>query len=239
MSNARRIAVLTGAGISAESGIPTFRGKNGLWRNFSATDLATPEAFANDPKIVWEWYSWRRDIISKAQPNAAHIALSKIENIVDDFLLITQNVDGLHQRAGSKRIIELHGNIWRVRCTAGCGTYVLDEIHELPPKCKCGALVRPDVVWFGESLERRTLLEAYDAARDCDLFLSIGTSSAVHPAAELPYIAKDGGAFVVEINPDTTPMSSIADLVISSKAGVALPEVFRVISSIHHDTKCL
>ncbi|MDH4123993.1 MAG: NAD-dependent deacylase, partial [Thermoplasmata archaeon] len=184
LKKSTKVVVLTGAGISAESGIPTFRGKEGLWHNFRAEELATPEAFNRDPVRVWEWYRWRREKISSSGPNAAHIALADMEDLFDDFTLITQNVDGLHSRAGSRNILELHGNIWRVRCSAGCGKFEMIEINELPPKCRCGALLRPDVVWFGESLDQRVIGKAAEISAISELFLSVGTSAVVYPAAE-------------------------------------------------------
>lgn len=236
---ARKIAVLTGAGISAESGIPTFRGKDGLWNNYSATDLATPEAFNADPKLVWEWYAWRRKLISDSNPNAGHLALAEIERMTDDFTLMTQNVDGLHQRAGSRQIIELHGNIWRARCIGGCGTMELKELGEIPPRCSCGALLRPDIVWFGESLSRLAISRSSEAASRCDTFFVIGTSAVVFPAAELPLIAKQNGAFTIEINTERTSISSTCDASILGRAGDVLPEIASMLSSKHAHTKSL
>ncbi len=222
LRRSRRVAVLTGAGISAESGVPTFRG-GGLWDKYRPEELATPQAFASDPLKVWQWYNWRRGLIAKAQPNEAHRILARWEKegIFEDFLIITQNVDGLHQRAGSQRVIELHGNIWRLRCTS-CGrvwTDLRESLPELPPRCQeCGGLARPDVVWFGEPLPEQALERAFAAARSCQLFLVVGTSGVVQPAASLPFVAKESGAFVVEINPSTTPITSIADFYLQEKA---------------------
>ena len=222
-----RIVVLTGAGISAESGVPTFRGKEGLWRKYDPRDLATPEAFRRDPKVVWEWYNWRREIIAKAQPSEAHRILAELERR-RDLRIITQNVDGLHQRAGSKKVIELHGNIWRVRCVI-CGVRYYDErvpLEDLPPKCKeCGGLLRPDVVWFGETLPQEELEEAYRLSSEADIFLVIGTSAQVYPAADLPFVAKRSGARVIEINPEETPVTPYADLSIRKGATEGLREV--------------
>lgn len=233
LSETSGITVLTGAGVSAESGIPTFRGKDGLWRTYSAAELATPEAFSRDPKTVWEWYAYRRDLIGRARPNNAHLALAELENIFDEFTLVTQNIDGLHSSAGSRKVIELHGNIWRSRCTGGCGTMPLPVIDEFPPRCKCGALLRPDVVWFGEPLDPDPIARAVAAASSSDIMMVVGTSSIVYPAAEIPVAAKEGGAMLIEINPERTPLSPMADFCVLDKAGVALPKIVSaVLSSI-------
>jgi NAD-dependent deacetylase len=235
------ITVLTGAGISAESGIPTFRGEGGLWRSFRAEDLATPDAFSRDPELVWEWYDWRRGLIAACQPNRAHHTLAEIEEHVRSksrrasFSLITQNIDGLHDLAGSKQLIELHGNIWRMRCTKDCQPPWQDRtvpLTEIPARCnRCGALARPDVVWFGESLPATALDRAFDAARHCTLMLVVGTSAVVQPAASLPVVALQHGAYLVEINPQPTPLSGIAGSVIRQPAAQALPEWWQAWSS--------
>jgi NAD-dependent deacetylase len=221
----RRITVLTGAGVSAESGVPTFRGPGGLWRQYRPEDLATPAAFARDPGLVWGWYDWRRGLIAACRPNPAHDTLADMETRLPDFTLITQNVDGLHQAAGSRRVLELHGSIWRLRCTRE-GTRSEDRttpLPELPPRCPtCGALLRPDVVWFGEALPA-DVLEAAFAAAACDLMLVVGTSALVQPAASLPLIARQHGAVLVEINPDATPLSDYVDLTLRQPAAQALP----------------
>jgi len=230
---ARAVVAMTGAGISAESGVPTFRGADGLWRTYSAADLATPEAFARDPGLVWQWYRWRQGIIGRAQPNAGHRALARIQSRLSGFRLITQNVDGLHQRAGSSDVIELHGSIWRARCLRGCG-FVADGTglasepesrgEEDPvPVCRCGALLRPDVVWFGEALDEDRIDLAVQSARSCEVFLAVGTSSLVYPAAGLPLIAGRAGAVVVEINVDDTPLTPHAGLVLRGRAAEVLP----------------
>jgi NAD-dependent deacetylase len=221
------VAVLTGAGISAESGVPTFRGKDGLWRNFNAHDLARPEAFAKDPKLVWEWYDWRRGIIAGKDPNPAHHAVTDIEHLFERFLLITQNVDGLHRRAGTKKLVELHGYIFGVRCLAeGKVTENLEvPLESIPPHCECGSMLRPDIVWFGEALPEVALTAALDASRECDLMLVAGTSAVVQPAASMPLLAKQAGAFVVEINPDLTPISQYVDLMLQGRAGEVMPQV--------------
>ena len=227
-----KIVAFTGAGISAESGIPTFRGKNGLWKKFKAEELATPEAFFRDSKLVWEWYDWRRQLIAKAEPNEGHKILAKMEDEFPDFCVVTQNVDGLHQRAGSKKVIELHGNIWKVRCVE-CGHATYDyraPLPEIPPKCeKCGGLLRPGVVWFGESLPLDALEEAYRLSREANIFIVIGTSGVVYPAAELPYVAKEHGAEVIEVNPEETPISRIADKIYREKASTGLKKVYEYI----------
>jgi NAD-dependent deacetylase len=225
LRQAQKVVVLTGAGISAESGVPTFRGADGIWQHYRATDLATPEAFARDPELVWAFYNWRRELISRVEENRAHRALVALEQTVPDFTLVTQNVDGLHHRAGSKNVIEVHGNLWRVQCTVCDQIYTdmsVDMGHR--PLCKdCGGLLRPDVVWFGESLDGRLLNRAEEAARTCDVLLVIGTSGIVYPVAFLPVLAKDGGAFVAEINMEETPVSPGLDLTILGKAGDIVP----------------
>jgi NAD-dependent deacetylase len=226
---ARRITVLTGAGVSAASGVPTFRGAGGLWKNFRAEELATPDAFRRDPRLVWEWYDWRRRLIAACKPNAAHEALARL-NGRPGFTLITQNVDGLHERAGSRDIVRFHGSIWTLRCVAGCRDPWEDRtvpLLDLPVKCRqCGALARPGVVWFGESIEDDVLRRATEAA-DCELFLSVGTSSIVYPAAGLVHAAKMHGAWTVEINPASTEAARELDVVIAAPAEEILPKLIR------------
>lgn len=222
---ATSVTVLTGAGISAESGIPTFRGPGGVWKTYRAEELATPGGFARDPKLVWEWYDWRRSVIAGAQPNAGHRALAEIERRVPRFTLITQNVDGLHDRAGNLTVLHVHGDIWTVRCTA-CGRERRDlrpRLDRIPPRCSCGAMERPGVVWFGEGLPDVVWERAVSSTREADLFFVIGTSAVVHPAAGLVYLAKSSGARVVEINVDDTPVSSTVDLCWRASAAEALP----------------
>jgi len=226
LDGADRLAVLTGAGISAESGVPTFRGQDGLWKQFRAEDLATPEAFARDPKLVWEWYDWRRGKIAPVEPNPGHRTLAKWEGTFPSFTLITQNVDGLHAAAGSKTIIELHGNIWKMRCTAEAAVFENREVplKRIPPLCpSCGALLRPHVVWFGESLDMDVLALAFATSSSCDAMLVVGTSAYVQPAASLPLRAADAGARVIEINPDPTPLTSSADVSLRGPSGEILP----------------
>jgi NAD-dependent deacetylase len=227
LASARSVVALTGAGISAESGIPTFRGDGGFWRNFRADDLATPEAFARNPQLVWEWYDWRRSVIARAQPNAGHRALAELEQRVPEFTLITQNVDGLHDRAGSRRILKLHGDIWNLRCT-GCGGEREDHrapLPGLPPLCSCGAIERPGVVWFGEHLPDDVWSSALEAAKAADVFLVIGTSAVVHPAANLIGWAKWGLAKVIEINLEETPATAVAHVSLRRPAAEILPEL--------------
>lgn len=228
LRSATRIVASTGAGISAESGLSTFRdAQTGLWAKYRPEDLATPQAFQRNPRMVWEWYEWRRSSVATVEPNPGHAALARIEAARPDFLLVTQNVDGLHAKAGSRNLVELHGNIRRTVC--------FDHRHpaenwaptdDPPPLCpQCGSRLRPDVVWFGEALPQEPLKRAQQESAQCDLFLSIGTSTTVYPAAELPFIAGSNGATVVEVNPGTTPLSKLADFVVREKAGVALPAI--------------
>jgi NAD-dependent deacetylase len=219
---------LTGAGVSAESGVPTFReAQTGLWTRYSAEELATPEAFVANPRLVWDWYAWRRQLTRAAQPNAAHYALVELERRYESFTLLTQNVDDLHTRAGSRNVIELHGNIHRTSCfDEGTPVDEPSDDPRIPPHCpRCGGLLRPGVVWFGESLPPRALTEAERVSRSCEVLLSIGTSSLVQPAAGLPLLAKRAGALLIEINPTATPLTPHADLVLSGPAGQLLPEL--------------
>lgn len=220
------VVALTGAGVSAESGIPTFRGQGGLWRGFSPEELATPGAFRRSPDTVWEWYHWRRRLVLEAQPNPAHEALAALEKAHERFTLITQNVDGLHQRAGSQRVIELHGNVHYVRCTE-CGRVApLTEDADGVVRCDaCDGLGRPHIVWFGEMLPEEPWQTAYAAALEAAVMLVVGTSAAVYPAAGLVELAADRGADVVEINPEATALSPQATWTIREPAGVALPRL--------------
>jgi NAD-dependent deacetylase len=231
LERARSITAITGAGVSAASGVPTFRGAGGLWRTYRPEDLATPEAFTRDPALVWEWYDWRRSLIASCTPNAAHEVLARWSTR-EGFTLITQNVDGLHERAGA-RTLRLHGSIWELRCTNGCGEPWEDRrtpLPELPARCPhCRALARPGVVWFGEALDPEVLRRAA-AATGCDVFLSIGTSSIVYPAAGLVHEARRRGAFTAEINPAATDASRAVDVTIAIPAEQALPAIGRLIS---------
>lgn len=225
------VAVLTGSGISAESGVPTFRdAQTGLWARYNPEELATPEAFERGPRLVWEWYSWRRELVEKATPNPGHEALAKLEGRVPKLSLVTQNVDGLHQSSGSQNVRELHGNIMRSKCSV---EGIIVEPHEddegTPPSCpSCGAFLRPDVVWFGEALPDEVLEEAFEAARNCEVFFSIGTSGLVQPAASLAFEAMRSGAIVVEVNPNDTPLTRHAEYALRGRAGEILPELLRV-----------
>jgi NAD-dependent deacetylase len=229
---ARHIAVLTGAGVSAESGIPTFReAQVGLWAQYRPEDLATPEAFERNPRLVWDWYAWRGEIVRRARPNPGHNALAEMQRHVAKVSLITQNVDGFHQLAGSKGVIELHGSILRTKCSRE--DVVIDQWttgDETPPRCpRCGAYLRPDVVWFGERLPPAALEEAAQAANACGVFFSIGTSSLVEPAASLAGIALQHGAAVVEVNPTITPLTSQATFVLHGVSGEILPALIKTV----------
>jgi NAD-dependent deacetylase len=224
-----RITVITGAGVSAASGVPTFRGGDGLWSNYKPETLATPQAFAKDPRLVWEWYDWRRRLIATCKPNAAHDVLAKWSRRFPNFQLITQNVDGLHERASTRGVIRLHGSIWEVLCWRGCASSPprwRDEsvpFEEIPPRCPhCGDLIRPGVVWFGEPLDPQSVDAANDAA-DCDVFITVGTSAVVYPAAGFIDIARCRGAYTVEINPEVTPAT--VDLTLRGRAEDVLPQL--------------
>lgn len=227
---AHSITVLTGAGISAESGIPTFReSQTGLWSHYDPQSLASPEAFHDNPGLVMDWYRWRRELVARARPNPGHLALAAMEARAPGFTLVTQNVDDLHRQAGSQRVIELHGSLRRLRCSStACGYSTTDWPEEQTPRCpRCGALLRPDVVWFGEAMPTRALEAAVEAARSCDLFFAVGTSAVVEPAASLPYEALRANAAFVEINPQPTPLSVYSPYSFPYPAGVALPQIVR------------
>ena len=234
LRSAERVMVSTGAGISTESGVPAFRGAGGLWEDFKPEDFATPEAFARDPAKVWQWYDWRRQLLKDVAPNAGHRALAEMESLVPRMFLFTQNIDGLHQKAGSKQVYELHGNIWNARCVREDKTYALPQtpLPELPPKCQtCGANLRPDVVWFGEMLPEEILSMALRVAANCNVFFLIGSSATVQPAASLAWIARENGAFVVDINPEATAAEEVADEYFREKSGVALPRIVDALQS--------
>ncbi|MFQ6105207.1 MAG: NAD-dependent deacetylase [Candidatus Glassbacteria bacterium] len=226
IGSCRSLTVLTGAGISAESGIPTFRdAQEGLWSRYNPQELATREGFRANPRLVWEWYTYRRDLVKKASPNQGHISLARLENIIANFSLITQNIDGLHLQAGSKNIIELHGNIHRNKCFDEDRVMESWDESTIPPRCSCGSYIRPDVVWFGEPLPEGAIKEAKRLSREAEVMMVVGTSGLVQPAASLPFIALDGGAWVVEINPQPTPLSEQAHAYIAGKAGIVLKEI--------------
>lgn len=224
LEKARKIVFVTGAGISQESGIPTFRGKDGLWRNHDVMKLATVDAFYNDPVLVWEWYNERRTNIFEADPNDGHVAIAEFEEFVE-VVILTQNIDGLHQRAGSTRVLELHGSIVRIRCTACDFSKISEEFSETPPICRCGGVLRPDVVWFGEALPQDVWQQAITHARQCDIMIIVGTSLVVSPANTLPVYARQSNALLVEINVEETVMSAWMDLSIRDTAARSLPEI--------------
>ena len=225
--DASHVCVLTGSGISAESGVPTFReAQTGLWEQYDPHELATPDAFRRDPALVWRWYRWRRDLVAGVEPNAGHHALVTLAGLVPQLSIITQNVDGLHQRAGSESVIEFHGNLFEDRCfVEGCIVSNADMSAEVPVCPGCGGMLRPGVVWFGEAIPESAMHAAAAAVSGCDLFFSIGTSALVWPAAGLADAARQQGACVVEINLDTTPLSSRTDYCLSGKSGTILPEL--------------
>jgi NAD-dependent deacetylase len=226
------VAALTGAGVSQESGLRTFRDPmDGIWAQHQPEDLATPEAFERNPELVWQFYAARRLKSGQVQPNAGHFALVEMERHLAHFTLITQNVDNLHWRAGSKRVVELHGNITRIICSRSCGVFTeWEEIPGKAPTCPtCGSKLRPDVVWFGEVLKRDILETAIEASRKCDVFLSIGTSGLVQPAANLPILAKKNGAVIVEINVEETPLTPSVDYFFRGKSGETLPELVKAV----------
>ena len=235
--DARHVCVLTGAGISAESGVPTFRdAQQGLWAQYDPLQLATPEAFEENPTLIWEWYRWRRELVAKAEPNPGHLALAQLAELVPRLTLVTQNVDGLHQRAGNDAVIEFHGNLFDDRCHAE-GCIIESPISQEPgesdvPSCpRCGANLRPGVVWFGEAIPEVALNESFAAAADCNVFLSIGTSSLVYPAAGIADIARESGAIVAEINPEPTMRAASYDFSIAAKAGAALPKLLELLAA--------
>jgi len=229
IARARSIFVLTGAGVSAESGIPTFRGNDGLWKNYAATELATPQAFEKNPQLVWEWYHWRQRIIMCAEPNPAHRAIVSLEHHTTRFLLLTQNVDGLHRRAGSRKVLELHGNIFRARCLS-CGSTMdhtppLEHESSDVPRCGCGGFLRPDVVWFGETIPGDIWHRALQFLEDTRIAIICGTSGIVWPAASIPQIAQHARITTIEINLEPTSISSMVDISLLGQAGALLPQL--------------
>ena len=234
INDIKKIVFVTGAGISQESGIPTFRGKDGLWRNYDAMKLATIDAFYDNPKLIWEWYNERRKNIFAAQPNLGHKAIAELEKFVK-VVVLTQNIDGLHKKAGSSEVLELHGSIVKIKCSV-CDfkDEIMTEFSEIPPLCKCGSILRPDVVWFGESLSQDVWQKAMIFASQCDLMIIAGTSLVVSPANTLPIYAKQNNAILIEINPENTEMSSEMDLVIRNTSAITLPELVSVFSKVNN-----
>jgi NAD-dependent deacetylase len=224
---ARSVVVSTGAGMSKESGIPTFRdAPNALWENFDPEKLASPQGFLNDPPLVWRWYEDRRRMISEAKPNSGHFAIARLEGLFGRFAVVTQNIDDLHRKAGSRNIIEMHGNIFRFKCfdmDHPIGELPRDE--RVPPRCRCGSMIRPDVVWFGEMLPEDAVGRAYRAIETCDVMLVVGTSGIVYPVAGFPEIARRSGARIIEVNPEETPITRLADVFLEGAAGEVLPRL--------------
>lgn len=236
VQSAGRVVVFSGAGVSRESGLDTFRGAGGLWERMRPEELATPEAFQADPDKVWRWYAWRYGQAAGAAPNPAHHAVARLETLFPRVMVVTQNVDGLHQRAGSRSLLELHGTITRVFCercrrSREMGEALAESAGQ-PPVCSCGGRFRPAVVWFGEALPEEVLVQAYEEATFCDLFISVGTSATVYPAAGLIELAHQAGACLIEVNPEPTPFSSLMDLRLAGPAGEALPALVEAIERI-------
>lgn len=245
LQSARRVVVTTGAGMSRESGIPTFRDAlTGLWAQYDPEELATEAAFRRNPARVFGWYAWRRRLVRAARPHAGYDALVALERIVPDLTIVTQNVDGLHRRAGSRRVLELHGSLERFCCVDRRHPFPADQVADPatdtecePPRCpRCGAAVRPDVVWFGESLPERVTAEAWDRAASCQVLLVVGTSGLVQPAAQLPFIARDAGATVIEVNPDPTEVSAAAHIICRGAAGTVLPALVAALTALPERT---
>ena len=234
LKSSNNVVAVCGAGISQESGVPTFRGKEGLWKKFKPGELANLNSFINNPKLVWEWYNYRKKLVSEVEPNPGHYALAEMENIFDNLFIITQNVDNLHQKAGSKNIVEIHGNMMKNRCL-DCNKYYEDiPVNEnIPdiPKCSCGGLIRPDVVWFGESIPEKSFMKSYELLRECQLLFVIGTSGNVYPAASFPIIAKNNGAYLVEINIDKTMMSYMMNETLLGPSGEIMPQIVNILKN--------
>lgn len=227
LTSTKRVACLTGAGISAESGIPTFRENDGVWDKLNPMEWATVNGFRSRPELVWKWYESRRKNIQRVKPNLAHLTMAKMEKHFESFIISTQNIDDLHRKAGSKKVLELHGNIFRNKCLECETGFVLKREYSEPPLClNCGGMIRPEVVWFGEPLPQGVWNESVIAAMNCEIYMVIGTSGMVRPAADLAIIAKQNGATVIIINPEESELDDFADYVISEKSGVALPEIY-------------
>lgn len=227
LAGARSVVVSTGAGMSKESGIPTFRdAPNALWEKFDPAKLASAEGFLDDPPLVWRWYEERRRMIAEAKPNPGHSTIARLEPLFENFVVITQNIDDLHRKAGSRNIVEMHGNIFRFKCFDL--NHPIDELPDderVPPRCHCGSLIRPDVVWFGELLPERAVHRAYGALERCDVMLVVGTSGVVYPVAGFPEVARSQGAKIIEVNPEATPITPLADVFLEGRAGEVLPRL--------------
>ncbi len=238
VSRAARLIVLTGAGVSKESGIPTFReAQDGLWARYDPMEMASERGFLRNPKLVWEWYEYRFGMVASAQPNPGHRAIAALEEVVPAVTVVTQNIDGLHQASGSTRVLELHGSIQRYKCFGGKHTgYTRDDFagqSEKPPRCpRCGDLIRPDVVWFGEYLPQQVMQDAYAACRAADVALVVGTSGVVQPAASLPFVAQDAGATVIDVNPEEDEISGMADIFLRGKGGEVLPRLLEAVRAL-------
>jgi len=228
LKSSKNVGSVCGAGISQESGVPTFRGEEGLWKKYKPEELANFDAFIKNPELVWEWYNYRKKLISEVEPNPGHYALSEMENLFDNFLIITQNVDNLHRKAGSRNLIEIHGNIMSSKCIKCNRRYNDLPFHEnviSVPKCKCGGIIRPEVIWFGELIPEDLLRRCYEFLKECQLLFVIGTSGFVYPAASFPLIAKENGAYLVEINSEETNISYMMDEILLGPSGKILPEI--------------
>lgn len=241
IAGGRSLAVLSGAGVSKESGVPTFReAQIGLWAQYDPQRLATASAFRRDPGLVWSWYMFRRDLVSRIQPNPGHHALAALESLLPEVVVLTQNIDGLHRQAGSSDVVELHGNIWRYKCFDNCrGNPTLVDLESLeyddekPPPCPhCGAHVRPDVVWFGENLPVQALNRAYEVSQGCDVMLVVGTSGVIQPAASIPYYARQAGAAVIDVNPVPSEISPLADVFLQGLSGEVLPRLVDAVQGL-------
>jgi NAD-dependent deacetylase len=220
------IVFFTGAGMSAESGVPTYRGKGGIWAEYRWEEFACEDAFRKDPAKVLEFHRLRRQSVAPCSPHAGHQVIAALETMHPKITVVTQNIDGMHQRAGSRNILELHGSLWRMRCTQGCGIYPLDPDKANPTQCACGAWLRPDIVWYGDMLNAGVVDQATEAIRQCDLLISVGTSGAVWPAAGFPRLARENNAHCVEINPEATEMSALYHETFRGAAGEVLPDLF-------------
>ncbi len=238
ISSAQSVVFFTGAGISAESGIPVFRGKDGIWNKLKPEELANFNAFLRNPELVWEWYNHRRQIIHQSKPNPAHFAIAQIQELLPEVIVVTQNIDNMHRRAGSKIIHKLHGNIERNYCIK-CHTFYNEELEfeGKAPVCKCGGLIRPDVVWFGEYLPQDQFFASEKAVENCDVFFVVGTSAVVYPAASLIYLAKQNGAYIIEVNIEETEISHIVNKSYFGKAGEILPMIVDEIKKVHNKEK--